>query len=109
MIIRAVRRRLRTILERRLGVPSVPAALAHLHRQGFSPTTVFDVGAYRGDFARTCLARWPAATVACFEPQRRMTALLESAAAATAGRIRVFPVLLGSSEQSRVTLHEVET
>lgn len=30
--------------------------------------TVFDVGAFRGDFARACLAEWPECGVESFEP-----------------------------------------
>lgn len=109
MIVRPLRRRLRTVLERRLGAPSVPAALAHLERQGFRPAMVFDVGAYRGDFARDCLARWPDASIVCFEPQRRMAGALAAVAAAAAGRMHVFPVLVGASERDHVALHEAGT
>lgn len=109
MIVRPIRQRLRKILERRLGVPSVAHALDHLNRQGFSPTTIFDVGAYRGDFARDCLARWPHTTIACFEPQRSKIEALQSFSSTTGGQVRVFPTLIGASERDQVVLHEAGT
>ena len=35
---------------RRLGVPNQTSSLSLLQKQGFTPKTVFDVGAYKGDF-----------------------------------------------------------
>ena len=109
-MIALLRRHLRAALERRLGLPTIPLALDRLKQVGFNPPLVFDVGAYRGDFARLCLARWPDAGIACFDPQRSMGSALRALAAETAGgRFRVFPVLLGAGERESVVLHEVET
>lgn len=99
---------LRARLARRLQVPEIPAALARLNDQGFVPSLIFDVGAYRGDFARDCLAVWPQARIVCFEPQRQRRHDLEALATAS-GQIDVYPMLLGSSQQPAVTLNVKET
>ena len=43
-------------------------ALERLAARSFKPELIFDVGAFRGEFAMSALAVWPAARVACFEP-----------------------------------------
>lgn len=75
---------------------------------GFAPRCIFDVGAYRGDFARQCLQRWPEAQVVCFEPLTALVARLHQLAAGEP-RIRIVPGLLGADESARVVLHEAET
>jgi len=62
-----VRRIIRTQLARRRDVPEIPSALERLKRNGFSPGSIFDVGAYRGDFAALCFQLWPDTSVTCFE------------------------------------------
>lgn len=57
----------RTRLTRRWDVPTIQFALERLKQNGFSPETVFDVGAYQGDFAALCFQLWPQTTVTCFE------------------------------------------
>lgn len=109
-MIALLRRRLRAALERRLGLPTIPIALDRLKRLGFEPGLVFDVGAYRGDFARLALGLWPSATVACFEPlPHRVAELRAVAAAVDLSRIRVFPGLLGADERTAVVFHEVDS
>jgi FkbM family methyltransferase len=103
-----MRRRIRDALARRLGVPEIPFALDRLAAQGFRPSLVFDVGAYRGEFAVGALARWPDADVACVEAQAARVADLD-ALARSRPRLRVFPVLLGAACRDRVVLHEAET
>lgn len=104
-----LRRRLRAALHERFDVPGIPRSLDRLKRNGLMPKTIFDVGAYRGDFARDCLLRWPEATIACFEPQQQAGDRLRALAAQAQGRIRVFPVLLGARPRKDVILHEAET
>jgi FkbM family methyltransferase len=58
----------RSKLMERLGVRDIPLALRRLSALGFSPELIFDVGAFRGEFARLALTVWPSARVACFEP-----------------------------------------
>lgn len=103
-----MRKRIRTLLARRLGVPEIPFALDRLLAQGFAPRLVFDVGAYRGEFAAACLARWPRAEIACFEAQAARVSDLRRLQEQQRG-LRVFPVLLGAAAREAVGLHEAET
>lgn len=103
-----MRKRIRTLLARRLGVPEIPFALDRLLGQGFAPRLVFDVGAYRGEFAVACLERWPRAEIACFEAQAARVSDLRSLREKQSG-LRLFPVLLGAAARDAVGLHEAET
>lgn len=105
-LLNSAKRKLRSILARRLQVPEIPVALARLKKQGFEPRLIFDVGAYRGDFARECLANWPTSKIACFEPQAHMQTELEGL---PTDRVSIFRTLLGSSEKQGVHLHCAET
>ena len=106
--IASLRRMLRGLLARRLRLPEIPVALKRLDRQGFNPELIFDVGAYRGDFARLCRTIWPAARVACFEPQKSILPELRQYALNTP-HTEVFEHLLGAEENPRVTLYEAAT
>lgn len=63
--------------------------------------TVIDVGAFRGDFARSAKAAWPDANVVCFEPLEQRPAALANEDATW------YPVVLGASEGA-TTIHECE-
>ncbi len=99
--------RLRRAVKRRAGVPSIPAALDRLRARGLSPALIFDVGAYEGEFARECLARWPA-TVACFEVLDRPVEHLRTLAASEP-RVRLHQTLLGGEVRAEVPFRELET
>lgn len=103
-----MRRLLRRLLARRLGLPEIPVALRRLARQGFDPALIFDVGAYRGDFARVCRSIWPSARVACFEPQKAVLPELRAYSLETP-HVEVFECLLGAAENPRAVLHEAAT
>ena len=103
-----LRRMLRQYAARRLRLPEIPVALERLGRLGFNPGLIFDVGAYRGDFARECRKIWPDARIACFEPQSSILPELRQYAMNTP-QVDVFDFLLGPDERSNVILHEAET
>lgn len=107
-MINQLRSKLRGYLARRLGVPSIPFSLERLRKIGFSPDLVFDVGAYRGEFAQLCLRLWPECRVVCFEALENAVRKLRSLAAETEG-IEVFDCLLGAAAAERVPLHVCET
>ena len=106
--ISSLRRMLRKSLARRLQLPEIPVALERLARQGFNPKLVFDVGAYRGDFARVCRTVWPTARIVCFEPQKAILPELRQYALETP-QTEVFEYLLGAQENSQATLNEAAT
>ena len=98
----------RNRLARRWEVPSIEFALERLKKHGVSPRHVFDVGAYRGEFAELCRRLWPDAAVTCFEvlpdPCRRLSELARGHQ-----QFQLIPCLLGATNQSGVELHLAET
>lgn len=105
---RGLRVTMREWLARRMRLPEIPVALARLAGLGFTPEFVFDVGAYRGDFARVCLSLWPRARVVCFEPLEDQLPTLRTLASVT-GRVDVIESLVGSTVLPAVPLHRAET
>lgn len=83
-------------------------ALHRMRANNFSPAHIFDVGAYRGEFAKTCRAIWPDARLTCFEVLPHRVNELRAWAAAD-GNAEVAECLLGAETQSRVAFHENET
>ena len=101
--------KIRKYLISRLGVPEASTALKRLANIGFEPVIIFDVGAYRGDFARLCAHIWPQAKIVCFEPQENKVIELHRLSGSLPS-ISVFPVLLGANAESgKVALHESGT
>jgi len=103
-----LKHKLRSYLAKKLDVPSIPHALERLVNIGFQPQLIFDVGAYQGDFARLCLELYPISKIACFEALDHRVKQLEFLARENS-KLQVFPVLLGSSSQEQVPLHQAET
>lgn len=96
------------ILGRRLHVPDIPVSLAGLAGRGFVPSLVFDVGAYRGDFAREVLDIWPSSRVACFEPLDKAADRIEKMRASHPG-IALHRGLLGAEFSQEVAFNMAET
>lgn len=107
-MLKQIRSRLREHLARKLGVPTIQFSLERLRSNGIQPRTVFDVGAYRGEFAQLCLELWPECRVVCFEALKSRLPDLQALAART-GRVRVFDCLIGATKRERVPLHVRET
>jgi len=79
-------------------------ALERLASLGFAPELIFDVGAFRGDFARLALAVWPAARIACFDPLRHGTAQIAELQKQHPG-IDLYKTLVGATEKDAVEMH----
>src|SRR5947209_3872759 len=90
-----LRSAVRRWLAERFDFPEIPRALARLRDQGFQPKTIFDVGAYRGDFATACLAVWPQTSIVCFEPLPHMQPVLNELARKHP-RVSVHETLIGA-------------
>lgn len=107
-MISKIRAGVRQMLARRLGVPDIPPALERLAANGFTPGLVFDVGAFRGDFALMTLGVWPSARVACFEPlpygREQIRELRKRFPA-----IELHETLVGSTEKAEVEMHVAKT
>ncbi len=92
-------------LKRRLGVPEIEFGLARLARSGFEPKLIFDVGAYQGDFARTCRSIWNQSEIACFEVQPEGLQRIK----ALDPKVGAWPFLLGASVRENVPLNLAKT
>lgn len=84
-----------------LGVWDLRWSLEQLKRFGFSPTNVLDVGAFQGDWARTCLSVYPHARITFVEPQDSQQQTLANLVSQTKN-IRFIQVLLGRTDRSSV-------
>ncbi|MDF5731188.1 MAG: FkbM family methyltransferase [Rhizonema sp. PD38] len=100
--------KIRKYFGRRLGLPEIPFTLERLSSVGFHPKQIFDVGAYQGDFAKSCLSQWPKTKVACFEALEHKVTQLKHFASHNPS-ISVFPILVGAQACENVRLHESET
>ncbi len=89
-------------------IPDVGKSLERLKRLGFSPTTIFDIGAYKGDFAKLCLSTWGNANIVCFEPLKDKFAALEKWSSAEK-RVKVIHGLLGEENKDKVKFNMSET
>jgi FkbM family methyltransferase len=108
-MISAIRRRLRKYLANRLRVPSIEASFERLARSGYVPAGVYDVGAYKGEFAETVLSIWPATKVTCFEPQETRVTDLKRLVDSNAGTVAFENCLLGAEVRDAVPFHLHET
>jgi FkbM family methyltransferase len=88
-----------------LGAPHITWSLSQLKSFGFTPSHVVDIGAYRGEWARTCLKAFPAAHITCVEPQQASLPYLE-ALVKQHPNINVMHCLLGRSCQENVPFDE---
>ncbi len=99
---------LRQALARRLDAPDIPVALQRLAAKGVAAELIFDVGAYRGDFATTALAVWPSARVACFEPLRHAGAHI-AALRERRPNIDLHQTLVGATVEPSVAMRVANT
>ena len=108
MVLSSLKRVARARLTKRWDVPSVGLALERLRENGISPQHIFDVGAYRGEFAQLCLKLWPDSLVTCFEvlpePGQEIIAMMKKHHG-----IKLINCLLGSANRNEVELHLAET
>jgi FkbM family methyltransferase len=88
-----------------LGAPHVSWSLWQLKSFGFIPSHVADIGAYQGEWARTCLKIFPTAHITCVEPQQASLPYLEALVKEHLN-INVMHCLLGRSCQENVPFDE---
>jgi FkbM family methyltransferase len=99
------RRKIKTAL---FDVPDTEASLCRMRQLGFNPRTVIDVGAYVGDWTRTCRRIFPEARVLMIEPQASRVPALESVAT-DLRNVELRSILLGATQQGRVPFYEAES
>ena len=103
--LKAIPREWRKRLGVYLGVCDLRWSMEQLKRFGFSPIDVLDVGAFQGDWARTCFSVWPHARITCVEPQDSQHQNLTNLASQTKN-IEYIQVLLGRTDKASVTFCE---
>lgn len=75
------------------------AALSGLKQRGYSPQTVYDIGAADGSWTRQALNYWPDATYVCFEPlAERQDALRALRSSLSSGRIQIEACGVGDTD-----------
>ena len=88
--------------------PSVRATLEALRGWGFRPTTIVDVGAFRGDWARFAKDLFPDARVLMVEPQAQWWPQLRDVMSHTDG-LELAPDLVGATDGVAVQFVEMST
>lgn len=95
------------IYKSKLYIPDPLYSLKLLKKAGFEPKTVYDVGAYNGDFATMVLNIWPKCKVNCFEALSEKVSLLQ--AKFRNENVEIFEGLVGEKIDDLVEFHEVES
>jgi FkbM family methyltransferase len=107
-MIAGLKQTVRRYLSKRMRLPEIPVCLDAMAKRGFAPNFIFDVGAYRGDFAREALRVWPTAQIVCFEPQDHVADRIDELRQAS-GRVELHRCLLGARASDAVTFNLYET
>jgi FkbM family methyltransferase len=76
--------------------PSMKFGLAAMARRGFSPRTIVDVGAFRGEWSRIARQIWPASRLVMIEPNVAHQTLLDNVARTLGARFHC--ELLGAED-----------
>ena len=104
----SIQQQIKKYLTKKLGVPEIPSSLERLSKLSFQPNQIFDVGAYKGDFANLCLKYFPNADIALFEVLEHRVEQLNLLALKNP-KIKVFQTLLGATAQEKVNFNQAET
>lgn len=102
-----VKKILRNNLISKYQIPSVESSLFLLNENGFVPKTIFDVGAYKGDFALLSKKVWKNSEIICFEPLTEQVKLLKEIAVNTP-KMKVIEGVVGE-EKKIIEFNEAET
>src|SRR5262245_28836073 len=83
----------------------IAPALHRLRTNKFSPAHIFDVGAYKGEFAKMCRQIWSDAKLTCFEVLPHHVRELRKWSEVD-GNAEVFECLLGAEARCEVKFYE---
>ncbi len=67
-MINKIKQIIKNLLINDFQIPSIEKSLEHLNSKGFYPDTIYDIGAYKGDFTMLCRRIWSNSQIVCFEP-----------------------------------------
>jgi len=107
-MIHLIRQKLKKYFVDNGSLPNFEHSLKRLQLLGYSPAVVYDIGAYKGDFARLSLSIWPEANVFCFEPLSEKFAELKVWATVDK-RVQAMNILAGNANSEAVSFNENET
>ncbi|MCW3111451.1 MAG: FkbM family methyltransferase [Segetibacter sp.] len=93
--------------KKKFEIPDPEFSLQLLKQQGFIPKTIFDVGAYNGDFAKMARGIWSDADIVCFEGLPEKVAKLKTNLHDT--KIKVIEGLVGERNDDKVKFFKVES
>jgi FkbM family methyltransferase len=91
-----------------LSIPDIQHSLQRLKINQFNPVTIFDVGAFQGDFALLTQRIWPQSKVYCFEPLSKKVAFINQLSKNNPN-IKVFEGLVGNKNIDNLEFNENET
>lgn len=89
-------------------IPDQFKSLSRLRQMGYNPGTIFDVGAYKGEFADMCLSVWPDSKVYAFEGLPDKIGQLRSRYAGNSG-VEVVDALVGKECVDEIEFYADET
>jgi len=99
---------LKSRLKWTLMIPDMEASMRNMARLGFRPRHALDIGAFAGDWAKTCQRVFPGAQVMMVEPQPHHGAALRQLCQSTAG-LTLTQALLGREPREAVAFRLIET
>ncbi len=106
-MINKLKNKIKEYLIKKFEVPNQKASLEQLKKMGFYPKTIYDIGAYVGDFALLCHNIWSDSTIVCFEGLNDKVKDLNKRFEKIE-KIQVIEGLVGEKEE-QVNFHESET
>jgi FkbM family methyltransferase len=89
-----------------LGCCDLNWSLEQMKRFGFMPRNVLDVGAFQGEWAKSCLKVYPQAHIMCIEPQEDAQSKLRGLARQHPN-LKVIQTLLGSQVSPHIPFQEI--
>jgi FkbM family methyltransferase len=88
-----------------LGMPGVESTMASMKRNGFAPSIVIDIGAFKGAWTRVCKRVFPESHVLMIEPQASRLDDLRTVQNELTD-VAMIAALLGESKREGVIFHE---
>ncbi|MEO5588362.1 MAG: FkbM family methyltransferase [Gemmatimonadaceae bacterium] len=85
-----------------MGIVSMGRSLRNLARNGFSPRSIVDVGAFVGDWTREAMTAFPGASVLMVEPRPTQEKLLDAVCAESGSRASYAMTALGRVPNSEL-------
>ena len=88
-------------------IPDQETSLMRLKNLGFKPKSVFDIGAYHGDFSKLCLKIWPQTSIIAFEALHEK---IEPLTQKFKGRnVKIIEGIIGETDREAVNYYADET